>query len=1712
MRLPRVFPSLTLRQRLLLTLWPWLMPVLIVGGGAALGDIVVFRWRLNDLRPLVVAEARARLNADLSVGSLSGSLLGKVRLDRLSLKEPGEGGPLAKAKSVSVRFGLWRLLKGECPPAAAVEKIEVQGLEAWVRRDAQGRLYWAQLVKPRPPTTPVFQAAIHARDAIVHYEDWDLPPEGRGPVQVTVKGLDATVTFPHPTLVYIALSGVPEGDLPAERVESDIWLDAANGTKRTDTRLTAADPAPLFQLLNRERRLRAVRGRLDVRARTLASRQSVKPSVSVVASTEGLGLDTTLLPRRITVQGRVRLGSDSLLVQGMNVSWGKSRATISGGITDLTRPSAVLDIGLQGVWLEDLGRALPLPKGWAASGAVRGQVGLTGLLRKPVVSAQLQPVGVSVRGPHGVQFRVDDGRIAGQSLGGDFWQVGLALGRISGRAAGRSFVAQGMAGGGVGKGLVGLEGKAVAKVEDLLPGLSPTLEADFFLSPAQLAVARARGEAFGAEIQATGGIEFGKGKPKATLQLVGRGVDVAAALDRMGVRRPAFVHGKASGGVVLRVGGDDWQADWAGSLDSPVLIQGIMLERVEALGEISNKEGARAEVTFRGSALSGNAMFAVDRRQNLRAQVSVERLDGALLRGWAGLPEAGGHASAMIQVAGTLESPVVRGLVLLEDLSPTPQARLAGLLRLSGDLDRLTLHESVLRGPMGRVLVSGEVRDLRAGRLAEVEGRARATLTAPSGLIEYQGPRLSGPVQVTADLSGSLADPRVWLDLEGHEVRLGEQPIESVQGRAEYRGGTLTVKDLVLRSPWAEVSGQGSLQPGGEGAVSGRFLLSEVDLERAIPLVAKPPVAVKGTADMTIEVSGTWRAPQGHFRLDGGNLRAGDVIVSRLSARGVADRGGVSAEEVEARGPSGLVRGSFAYRRGDRWVQAKGRASDLAIADLERTYRLLRPAPIREAPPEIRARLREGGQVRLGGTLDAEFNLAGRYDRENGDLPKGEVSLQTRGLRLGDSALPEVVARVQASGRRVHVRELRLVQGRAALVASGYFEPKGSLRLAASASGFEVGPVARLLNLQVPVEGEVNLTLAARGPVKEPQIEGTAEAVVVRAGAVVLDRVECERFSLAEGALRLDGVRAERGEDIARGSVVLPFRWEDKRIPRDQPIRVVGQLKRIHLERWQSLLPKGVRLQGSFDAVGAITGTLSRPLVTGEARLKRGVAGYEPLGLTARNLELSAQLSASASGTTVRLRFLRGRLLDGDLVAAGQANLVSFAPASLWRQDYDLTLTLEDFSLRQAKRLAVAPVEQPAGYRGDLRLALRTPKGESARLEIEHLRLGTQERGSTLVTGSIGLREASPQRFLYNDFHLSLEARDLLAQWDPYFRGRVDGVLKFETMTPGQPPKVAGALVASKGIIYLVSPKPEAAGVPMALLPLGTPALSVAVRIGEGVVLKAPPGELAVIPVKGQVQISRNLGGPLSAHASLEAVPGGKMTSLSERWQVEALQAQAFVQIRAQDEFLYPIGEAGAEAGERTRVVIPAEVARQPVNVSGQMNLVAHTTKVYQKREYRLTMHLYGPLTDLHAEFSSEPYLPEQEIYALLGQRQLVSRILAGGSVKDLMGEEALQIATTAFGAAILNPLAARLAQTLGLEDVYLTYDLEKTMTVAITERVLGELMVSATVYVGAQEESKRYSLSFSYPLTTDLSLAVATDETGNLQNLRYRGQFHRRF
>jgi translocation and assembly module TamB len=692
--------------------------------------------------------------------------------------------------------------------------------------------------------------------------------------------------------------------------------------------------------------------------------------------------------------------------------------------------------------------------------------------------------------------------------------------------------------------------------------------------------------------------------------------------------------------------------------------------------------------------------------------------------------------SAQATLAGALAAPRLQATLRAEPLAaPGAPSRPAQSLVLDADL------RPFARWPLGELAARAQALDLSAfhpgAPLTAISGTARATTHAADQPAEVEA-TLTNAAPGTWN-AGRLPLRSLTLDLRARPDDPGTVEFRTLLaelGNAQQPAGRLEGRGRWTAQGWSLEATLRALQPAQLDARAPAMRLDgPIAVAGGAPGAAAQVVSVRGEVSGTLLDAGPTRAVR--LQLDGEWQRENGA--DRLVLRDADARAGSSRATLAGRAsrPSAAA----------PW-QLQGRAT-LAEFDPSAWWRGREDSPWRRGPHRLNAsgdlQLELPARLPVGGPLEKLAALGGRAQVELGDsllagVPlRGRLELRRTGVALLAAASAEL------DGNRLHL------EGRLGVDRSGA-DDRWTATLDAPALA-KLAPLARLAGAGSELSGSVKARVDGSGRWPGLSTRGEAQADVLRAGALRLQRgnarwqagtamdapvdADLDLAGLAFGAARIDAARlhaqgsgrAHRLE-LNASSNARPPAWTEAL----QPGSVAADARAATQLR---LVASGGFLPGAAAAVGSWRGTLqqldARPAGAQAAWLASRDVALEIAGLESGALQVLMQPGRAELFGAV----LRWSRVDWQTAHAGTAARVA-AEAEL-------------------EPLAVAPLlerlQPDFGWGGDLRLrgrlALRSAPDFRADVVVE------RDRGDLTVTDETGTQSLG-----LTDLRLGLDVAD----------------------------------------------------------------------------------------------------------------------------------------------------------------------------------------------------------------------------------------------------------------------------------------------------------------------------------------------------------------
>jgi translocation and assembly module TamB len=263
----------------------------------------------------------------------------------------------------------------------------------------------------------------------------------------------------------------------------------------------------------------------------------------------------------------------------------------------------------------------------------------------------------------------------------------------------------------------------------------------------------------------------------------------------------------------------------------------------------------------------------------------------------------------------------------------------------------------------------------------------------------------------------------------------------------------------------------------------------------------------------------------------------------------------------------------------------------------------------------------------------------------------------------------------------LEVDDIELVDGRGGRIfADGTVPTEGAANLRLQVQGFELADALGLVQSDVPMRGRVTLDAALTGTRRAPLLRATAalDSANYRGTAVPATRAGVT-YAAGRAEVTAEGLLAGRRVLTAEGSVPVNLALEGvtgPRVAQDATVTATARLDSLPLDLAERFTDAVSNVRGAASGTLTASGSLRRPVLTGEVRVPSGQMRVVPLGITLSQLAAAIRLRGdtvvidSIAGNSqgrillaggigirdvakpsfdLRLRADRARMLDGDM-------------------------------------------------------------------------------------------------------------------------------------------------------------------------------------------------------------------------------------------------------------------------------------------------------------------------------------------------------------------------------------------------------------------------------------------------------------------------------
>jgi len=379
-------------------------------------------------------------------------------------------------------------------------------------------------------------------------------------------------------------------------------------------------------------------------------------------------------------------------------------------------------------------------------------------------------------------------------------------------------------------------------------------------------------------------------------------------------------------------------------------------------------------------------------------------------------------------------------------------------------------------------------------------------------------------------------------------------------------------------------------------------------------------------------------------------------------------------------------------------------------------------------------------------------------------------------------------------------------------------------------------------------------------------------------------------------------------------------------------------------------------------------------------------------------------------------------------------------------------------------------------------LQLNTDKQGAHKLKVAKL-IAEFGGGKVEAGGTIGLSRFKPQELQYNDFDIwvATEKKPRI-KVGRFVDATVGATLMCNTPAKGQPASLDGEVVLTDtrlSIPPIGRPKKKKE-FKLYSLPITVPAfeLNLVLRTGKDVAFQW--GNVAHLPFTPGVEAVKVVGTPQKPYvvANVQA-KGGTVVLPGSVMRLQSAEVTANIS-----------PEPGAT---------PKDNGSLPLQFQGHVSGQARTNI----SGYTITMQFDFPIMRPPAPgapapvvVSSDPPLPEGQIYAMLGHMDTFKALAKGENVSAAFQKEAMAALASGVHAALLMSVEEKLIEALGLTELSINYSFDQSMSLRIGKYVIKDLLV--TYQRNLDETNPQFDFKMAYVVKSNFAVSVSTNEREN--------------
>ncbi len=696
------------------------------------------------------------------------------------------------------------------------------------------------------------------------------------------------------------------------------------------------------------------------------------------------------------------------------------------------------------------------------------------------------------------------------------------------------------------------------------------------------------------------------------LAVTASGVDIGALLGPLGYREAT--------------GAADFRGRLTGTIASPVLI-----------GDLTARNGHLQQITFdflharltatrdyllltdatirrKGSeiATTGSVRIARGAPAQVDLHATGQGLSLVELQELTGLTiNAQGRADIDLRIRGRYPNLLAEGTIAVTDATISDYQVDSARIDLR-TVDGHTVIEQfvVARGDM-RLTGSGSIGS-RGELSIAVTGKALDLSLLNKSLSPYA--TLSGQMEFTGDVSGTLSDPRLRGELVSSTPIVNQIQYDRLVASVSWDGTTISLLDVSLTGTDSNHSIQAlqfntvtkSIALDG-GVISARLEAILPPLRNS-PYLETPagealknsletiPPNASGKVEAAVNFSGPIDGLSGTVTVSGSEMVLGPTQISSLDLGLTAERSSFRFSSLEVVSPG--VNLSASIQSADEPNHLTTRITDTQLGALVAVVENMPFLTSFEFGQWLVASA-QSVPTPASGLITATIDLT---DTRQGGT--GSVRAEITDLSLSDQAVGTVAASAHLVEGAVSIDQLDVSGPLGTAGIQGNVSTDNVISLKGRIEGISLAVLGPLMGMP-EVSGALDVELQVTGTLDDANVQASITATDIKTSQVTFQSITISDLVIAGGRLTASQITAVSGANEIHASASLPFSWETPFIPEDQPIDVQLSAPNQDLAELGKLVSFVQSASGTLSLNLAITGTMKSPAITSGASSSR---------------------------------------------------------------------------------------------------------------------------------------------------------------------------------------------------------------------------------------------------------------------------------------------------------------------------------------------------------------------------------------------------------------------------------------------------------------------------------------------------------------------------